>query len=243
MQFKIDKASFVSNFLQPINKIGEGCSIELHNGVAKSLVTDSTKSMFLYCEAKVECDSPKPIKLNIRDVLKLQKAIDCIEEDTPTFALNENHIQYKSKYVKFKYHLLEDGVIPVPTINIEKLLSLQASTRFSVDKQKYTALMRNSSFTADSSKLYIFTRDGEVMCELNDKTMPNLDSLEMLLSDKFQGNPFKKEVIIRLDALRNFSGLKFESICVDYVEQNQIMMLNINTENTKLKYVISPLTK
>jgi hypothetical protein len=59
--------------------------------------------------------------LNIPDIKKLVRVVECIDADELQFDINSNNLQYISDSFKFKYHLLEDGLMKLPSINIKKI--------------------------------------------------------------------------------------------------------------------------
>ena len=241
-KFNIDRRLFVENFLQPINKVSEQCVIELDNDIARVVVSDSNTTMILFGETKVDY-TDTPARLNIGDVLKLLKAIECIDQDEASFSIENNNIKYSSPGLKFKYHILDDNIIAKPTINVEKLSQIDISTSFIIPKSTLRDILKSSSFTSDSNKIYFYTRDDKVICELNDKTMPNLDSVEMVASESFSGEPIKQELPLRLDWFRLFTSVNFENVSVRYNDDNKIVIFQIENENTTLKYIVSGLTK
>jgi hypothetical protein len=243
MKFTVNKNEFVDGFLRPINKIADRAIISLEKNKATSLVLDGTSTLFLYCETNLDCDTEQKISLNIGDVLKFLKAVSCIDEDDVKFTLNKNHLQYKSPALNFKYHLLEDGVIPPPTFNIEKLTSLPIDTSFSVSSLIFKNIIKSSSFTTDSNKIYFYTKGGKVFGELNDKTVSNLDSIDLLVADSFDGNQLETPVPLKFDWLQNFAGIQFDEIKIKYNKSNNIVIFNIENKQTSLKYIVSTLTK
>lgn len=242
-QFKIDKNEFITNFINPISKIGEKCVIELGSDYGQTLVTDSTSTIFLFCKTSLKTNLTEPLKMNINDITKFEKALGCITEENPQFKLNKNNIEYNSKTLKFKYHLLEDGIIPRPTIDIKALDNLKINTTFNIPKEALTQVLKNSAFTTDSNKIYLFQKEDSIYCELNDRTIPNLDSIEMELTQSYTGEALQEILPLRIDWLRNFSNIKFDDLNVRYNKQNHVVIFYIQTEKTTLKYIVSTLTK
>ena len=61
------------------------------------------------------------VTLNIPDISKLINAINCINTDELQLEYESNSIKYSSPDISFKLHLLEDGIISTPAVNIVKL--------------------------------------------------------------------------------------------------------------------------
>lgn len=243
MKFKVNREQFVDSFLRPINKITDRAIINLSKDKATCLALDSTSTLFLHCEAEIDCDVEEPVSLNIGDVLKFLKAISCIDDDDVTFTLNKNHLQYKSPSLNFKYHLLEDGVIPPPTFNLDRLSTLKINTSFAFTSLVYKSILRSSTFATDSNKIYFYTKKKKVYGELNDKTVSNLDSVDMLVADNYVGDALETAIPLKFEWLENFSGIKFDNVDVKYNKQHDIVLFEIADTTTKLQYIVSTLTK
>lgn len=239
----LDREQFISSFLSPINKLTDKCIVELDGNTATAIVSDESRVMFLHSVCNLKHTIAEPTTLNIGNVPKLCQAIDCINEDEIDFEVHHNNLKYSSPSIKFVYHLLDDNIISKNQINIDNVNSLNIDTSFNLSKQSLSTILKNSSFTSDSSKIYFFTKDGEVYCELNDKTMPNLDSIEMKVCDEFAGDPLKTELVLRLDWFRCFSGIPFDQINIRVNDQRKIVTFNITTPSAKLQYIVSGLSK
>ena len=56
-------------------------------------------------------DSEQEITLNVGDVKKFLRVLDCVEEDELVFKIESNHLHYKTDKLQFKYHFLDDSVV------------------------------------------------------------------------------------------------------------------------------------
>lgn len=120
--------------------------------------------------------------LNLPSLKKLSKALDMIQYDDLKLKLNGNHLEYKDKQLKFKYHLHEEGVITRPKLSLEKIRNFEYDIEFDLDFDFLSDLLQKSSIT-NTKKLYIFTDDdvttlkNSLIWKIGDETVPNSDSL------------------------------------------------------------------
>ena len=82
--------------------------------------------------------------------------LDCIEDETLHFKINSNHLLYKSDKIQFKYHFLDDSIVPKVTLKREKIESLKNDTFFDIDNKKFQEILKASSFTTETNKIYIY---------------------------------------------------------------------------------------
>ena len=134
-----NKQRFVKNFLSPINKINENAVVKINNNSISSLTCTGDAALFLNCIYNQENSTlSDAVSLNIPNISKLINAINCINDDGMDLVYENNSIRYKSDDVNFKLHLLEDGIISAPAVNIDKLKNIDFDTSF--DTVSYTHL-------------------------------------------------------------------------------------------------------
>ena len=151
---------------------------------------------------------------------------------------------YKSNKIQFKYHFLDDSIVPKVTLKKEKIEALDNDTFFDIDAKKLQEILKASSFTTDSNKIYIYGQPDGIYCELGDKEKSNTDSISMKITDVVEGNPLNQVIPFNLDIFRMFSGVKFEKARVGINNKFKIMSFFIKpTETTEFKFVISGLVK
>lgn len=117
--------------------------------------------------------------LNLPSLKKLSKALDMVSSDEIKLKLNGNHLEYKDKQLKFKYHLHEEGVITRPKLSLEKIRNFEYSIQFDLDFDFLSDLLQKSSIT-NTKKLYIFTEDDHLVWKIGDEMVPNSDTLSIV---------------------------------------------------------------
>lgn len=237
MNLKIkNKQYFIQNFLNPISKINDLCSLILENNQIYSFnrTPDSTFTLFSFCD-DVEYEGEKRI-LSFAEIKKFIKAFDCISQDEEIILeLNENNIEYKSHLNKFKFHLINDNIVRGPNYSIEKMNSLEFDAEFKLSYQTYLNLIKSSTFIS-TEKIYLYTQDGKVFGELTDKTKKNVDSYSLIICDSFNGDEFNDPLAFDFNLFRSLSISKNSDIDIK-INTKGIIAFIIDQVNYKLKYI------
>jgi hypothetical protein len=244
MELKLNKKDFTDNFLNVIGKAVDIVSIKGSKDGLFTICNKPDSSIIILGKYHYPLNLEQDISLNIGDVKKLLRVLDCVEEDTLNFKLNTNHLFYKSDKIQFKYHFLDDSIVPKVTLKREKIESLKNDTFFDIEYKKLQEVLKASSFTSDTNKIYIYKQADGLYCELGDKEKSNTDSIAMKLTDTVEGAELTQTIPFNLDIFRLFSGIKFEKARVGINNSFKIMSFFIKpTENTDFTFLISGLVK
>ena len=243
-QLKLDKKDFAHSFLNIVGKAVDIASIKFSKEGAYVICNKPATSIILLGKYNYPIDIEEEFSMNIGDIKKLLRVIDVIEEDTLTFKISSNSMSYKSKALQFKYHFLEDAIIPKVTTKKEKIESLELHSFFDVEYKKLQELLKASSFTVDSNKVYIYADEAGVHCELGDKEVSNTDSITVQISDVVEGQPITSVMPFNLDIFRVLSGIKFETARIGINLTHKVMVFNVKpTPEIEFKFIISGLVK
>ena len=119
-----NKKDFVSNFLGPVSNLNDMCVIKISNNSITCTIAASDSTVV--CKADLECetDVTGEIILNIPDIKKLIRVLEIVPSNEIELKLNENNISYSKDGYRFKYHILDDGIIKLPNINVSKINNL-----------------------------------------------------------------------------------------------------------------------
>jgi len=148
----------------------------------------------------------------------------------------------KAGDLKFKYHLLEDGILKVPSINIQKIKDLKFDTTFYLQKDNILQLLKASTFTTDTDKLYISTDDTKVYGELTDKQQGNVDSFKQPISMSYDGLSIPTPISINFELIRVIGSLRLNRECKTVVHinnENKVFIFDITCGDNKLQYITS----
>jgi len=239
----------LEKLLKPISRISESCILNISNDVLYTICSTSDNSVFLYGKTKlpVECGDSK---LNVINIKKLLTGLNCLGDGGEfSMVINTNHIECRTKSqdigenCHFKYHLVDDGIIKECSLNIKKISLLQFDTEFLISQEKIKKIINAYSFVSDVSKIYFYSKDGKINCEIDDKTMQNVDNLSMVLTDNFIGDdihhptPVNIEIFKLLIASKSPVKVKLNNEHKVFVFQTQ------DDDNLELKYIVSALVK
>lgn len=250
MQIEINKDTFTGQFLSPISKIvgdddaNKGCVIDVTPKNITSLCNTKDGQIILFSNITMETGlaEGEQAHLNVYDIRKFIKLLDCIPEDLVKLQINSNHLAYKSSQINFKFHLMDEGVIRKSIVNVDKIDKLTFDSEFIITKSKLDEIMKISSFTEDSNKLYLNCDGVGVKGELTDKTKPNIDNVNIQMAESFVGNKFNN-LPISLDVLRKLSGIKFNDLNIKVNTQTKVLMMELSSNDCLLKYIATALVK
>ena len=234
-----NKKDFVSNFLGPISNLNDVCILSIEgNSMSCTLASaDAT----IVCKSTIEVDTDLDnVKLNLPDIKKMVRVLDIIPSTEIELQINENNISYNKNGYKFKYHLLDDGIIKQPNLNVEKIKKLDFNTKFIVKENELNTLFKGSSFATETSKVYIFEEDGKINGELGDRSRHNTDNFICELSNEFEGN-IEKPLPVNFDSFRlvSFSGSREVNFSVN--TDMGVITCNFKKGDAQLIYIISAL--
>jgi hypothetical protein len=139
----------------------------------------------------------------------------------------------------FKIFLTDDSNIPLPKISIKKIMDFQYDTKFLVNPEIFSTLIKSSAFITNSNKVYITTVDEAVMAELNDKTKKNVDVFSIKISETFDGSNVRS-IPFPFDLFKMINGYsKTNNIGVSINNNVGIIAIDVFDNNYILKYIAS----
>ena len=244
MDLKLDKKAFADNFLNIISKAVDVASIKATKDGLYVVCNKPDTSIILLGKYNHALDIEEETTLNIGDIKKLLRVIECIEEDEVTFKINSNHLLYKSNTMQFKYHFLDDAIVPKVSLKKENIESLELDTFLDIEYKKLQEILKASSFTTDTNKIYLYGQPDGIYCELGDKEKSNTDNITLKVVDKIEGQPLTQSLPFNLDIFRVLSGVKFDKARVGINLKFKVMSFFVKpTDETEFKFIISGLVK
>jgi hypothetical protein len=234
-----NKKDFVSNFLGPVSNLNDACILSIESNSMSCTLASADAT--IVCKSSIEVDTDLDnVKLNLPDIKKMVRVLDIIPSTEIELQINENNISYNKNGYKFKYHLLDDGIIKQPNLNVEKIKKLDFNTKFIVKENELNTLFKGSSFATETSKVYIFEEDGKINGELGDRSRHNTDNFICELSNEFEGN-IEKPLPVNFDSFRlvSFSGSREVNFSVN--TDMGVITCNFKKGDAQLIYIISAL--
>ena len=236
-----NKKDFVSNFLGPVSNLNDICVLTLFSNKIECTIAGSDSTIVCKASTQIESNVDDKITLNIPDIRKLIRVLEIIPEQDIEIKINENNIAYNKNGYRFKFHLLDDGFVKLPNINVDKVNDLEFSTIFKVLETNLTTLFKGSAFSTETSKLYIFSDNKTIAGELGDKSRHNTDNFICVLSDSFEGKEISKPLPVNFESFRLISFGQSREINFRVNEEMGVITCSLNKGNVALTYVVSAL--
>jgi len=235
-----EKDKFLNNFITPLSKVADSAVLKVTKGKVTSLISASDNTIIVssdYNDDKIDAEKI----LNVPDLKKLARVLGCIEDQSFELDISSNFIGYKSENVRFKYHLYDDGIITTPKVNIAKLNSLEFDGNFTLSYTTVVNLVKGSTISTESNKLYLSVKDSAITGELTDKTRANIDSYGIRISNDYTGVQFSLPIPLNFEIFRIISSMRFKEIKANLITKMGVLLFDVNLENTSFKFVLSAL--
>jgi hypothetical protein len=241
MTLKIsDVQSFVTDFLTPISKINDSCILKVNSESFQSVVTSMDNSMVLFgTYDQSNNDISESITLNISDISKLIKILGCINVTSIELLLDGNNIKYVSDNINFTYHLLADNILSEPGIDINKIKKLDFNFSFKMERDVITDLIKGSTFTTDTNKIYFYLKENAVHGQLTDLQKQNTDMYSQKLSDEYNGDEINEPIPVNFELIRNISSLRADCITTKLCISNKVFIFHSKNNESNLTYIVS----
>lgn len=243
-KFIFNKTDLVKKFLDPISRISEGCIVNIEKNTITNITNSTDLGVILYSKINLLKENQESIKLNIGNLKKFIKLINCTNQENIELLIDSNNIGYESDNLKFKYHMLEDNVLQNPKISLEKLQKLEYDTNFTLTNETISGILRGSSFGNDSNKIYFYTKDNQVYAELTDQTQQNIDSVTFKIAEKYNGTEIKTSLPFKLEILQIISSIfKLTNLETKINTKQKFLSFEIIQPDFELKYIVQGLIK
>ena len=217
------------------------CILKIDNNQVECIIASSDSTIVCNARIDIETDIEEPVKLNIPDIKKFVRVLDIIPAENLELKLNGNNISYNKDGYRFTYHLLDDGIIKQPNINVDKVNSLEFDSTFNVRESNLNTVFKGSSFTTETSKLYIYSEDGKVVGELGDRNRHNTDNFVCVMSDTTEGSAITKPLALNFESFRLISFSNSREVRFRINQEMGVITCDMKKGNTSLIYVISAL--
>lgn len=241
LSFKKD--NFVQKFLQPISKLADSVSIIPNGDELYAVCSSQDGSIVLLATLKTGAEVKGILKINLPDIKKFVRLVDCIEEDIITLDIVDNHIVYDTMSFRFKYFLLEDSYMQRCPVNPDKVRNLEYDSHFVITNSKFNEILKGSSIATDTDKLYFYTKDNNVYAELNDFERQNVNNITYLVATEYTGTPIKNALPLNLENVRMLAGLRAEHINISVNNTLKVTLFEVNDSTVSTKFIISALVK
>lgn len=237
----------MDQFLNPVSRISEECSLVVNSDGVSTLVNDNTGAIILYgrIKTKTGLTANEKVSLNFKDLRKLIKIFDCIPTEDFELKTDENAsiISHKSPALSFKLHLVNDNVIKRCTVSLEKISNLTFDSDFELTCDRTRELLRGNIFTTNADKVYFYTKDNMVYAELTDKASQDVDSITFNVAENYNGANITTPLPFNMEILRLINSSKYDKMTVKINNSYKILLFEICDAKVMFKYIIPAYTK
>lgn len=231
---------FVNFFLGSISKVVEDCIIKIKKDRIMCLSATSDGTLIQLVQIKNENNFEQV--LNIPDVKRLHKVINCITEPVIKLDITENNIAYKSTDTRFKFYLLDDGILTETAVSVEKIKKIEYDCEINLSFDKIHELIKGSTFSNESEKLYLYTDENNCLYgELTDREKPNMDSFCIKLADNVDKHLLP--TAFNFENIRIISSTRGDSIKLRINTDLNVMRVDIVKDDCYISYIVSGLVK
>lgn len=236
----ISKGSFVDKFLTPLSRISEKAIIEFSDTHISSSVKSSDQRVLGYIKLNNTCDVSG--RINISNIKKLNSLLSYIPDDPFSLTIDDNHLKYEGKGLRFKYHFLEDGILSSTPFDFSKAEKFEYHVNFELPSVKIKELLNLSSISVDTKeKVYLsFTKNG-IFAELTDKVLDNCDSITYKLSDDSIADEILN-IPFAFTLFQLLSQLKLDFV-FKYNKELSVGIMYSSVDNIEYMFVSSALVK
>lgn len=239
-----NRVDFLRYFLTPVSKISENATLKLKNNKLSSIVCSSDSSVFLNCVCSdIKTTDESDTILNIPDIGKLLNAINSITDDSLEFNIEDKKIKYISDTISFKVHLLEDGIISTPAVNIDKLKNIDFDCSFSITYDNLQTLVKGSTFATDTNKVYLEMDGDNIRADLRDADNEYINNFSTIISTSVNGSKLNQPTPLTFEAVRMILGIRFEQCVVHFSNTIGVFLFDISTKSHKINYIVSALRR
>lgn len=249
MELNLNRRTFLSDFLIPVNKIADkGIFTVKEDGIeclSCSAYDKKEQTIILYTKYVERFGVERELKLNIPNIAKLINVFSFLSEDEVKLVVDANSLSYKSPHsgISFRYHLLEDGVLDAPTVKMENIYKMGFDFDCSMPNATLKTLLKGSSFADQTNKVYLFTKDKKLHGILMDENLKNTDNFEIPLAESYGGMDIKKKIPMSLEIFKVVSSLNFDAVTLKINVEKGIIMFEVKTDKYLLQYVVTSLVK
>jgi hypothetical protein len=242
--------SYLEKILRPVNRLTESCVLNIQDDSLYSVCCSADSTVILYAKAKLPLSISQSTRLNLISIKKLLSGLECLGNNGKfSLECETNYIKCQNvdheteEQTFFKYHLVDDSIVKEAPVNINKIASLKFDTEFIISVGKIKQLMSGYAFASDLTKIYFSCSDKKVVAEINDKTLQNVDFINLVVAPEFTGEDIPDSVPVSMEVFKNLAHCKSD-IKVRFNSQYKVFIFqNFEEEDVELKYIISALVK
>ena len=125
------------------------------------------------------------------------------------------------------------------SISIDKINKLQYDSKFTLQYANVISLLKGSTFTTETDKIYFYTQENSVYGKLTDLDRHNVDVFTQKISDEFEGTPLQTALPLNFETMRIICSLRFKNLKVSVNTDMKVFLFDVINEGVKLNFISS----
>lgn len=248
MIIAINPKSFITDFINPVNEVNkEGRVIINYDETEDELYSVSeNKISTIKLYNTLKCAEIKdPLKKFAINTLRLNKGLSCIDSEHTLIDLEidekQKNLNYNGDDLRFSIKLLNEALIPVPKFNVETFKKFPFEYKIEVNATNFKNLQKALIFSSETGKFQVSQEDDKIYFNFGEmnSTSNDTDSMKILMCSNYT-----EQIPCRIyDAELLRLIIKTRSDFTMNLNQNGVLFVGIQTNNTKLNYITTPLKK
>ena len=240
---------YLEKILKPIARITESCVLKSKESLLYCVCSSEDNSVILYAKMRIPDFISDGLRLNLISAKRFITGLNCLDDDGKfELKISNNNIVCQSTTINgekshFKYHLVDDSIITECPIKIEKIAELTFDTTFTISLDKIRKILGASSFANDANKVYMSCDGTYINVEIDDKTVPNIDSMTIQLTDEWEGLELEGCFATTMEIFKNLI-LSKSDVKVKINNRHKVAIFDMEDDDAvSLTYIVTALVK
>lgn len=252
MKITVSTKEFYTFISAISNVFRGGATLKIYKQYIECIASSEDSASIIVCskihilnEDEINLANNEEYVINVPDLQKFAKLLNMNEAETFTFEIKNNYVYFANSKVKGAKFILND----IPGQKIPKHVTSKWFDNFKInyeveiDKSQIKEILHIASFADGSDKVYFYQEDGNLIAELNDRTIHNIDNISLNISSNGSGT-IKDKVIIAVDSLSSLilttPVIKFAVIEIgNKIKTIEAILFTLESEGVLVKYLFN----
>lgn len=232
---------FIQNFLTPLSNITDKVSLYIKDGVISTCGMGGEGMVAYRYTSEIDTNIDDE-RICISDLVRFKNLLNGSIDygDNDKLEYKDNMLRYKSSRYKFKYYLMDNDIMGVGmSFSENSIKSFQEDRSFIIYQEDLKTIIKTKALhkVLDISKVYFkFEKDG-VKASITDNSIPNIDEIEIFITDKYVGNETVTPLPVTFDLIKFMAQHKGLPFKVKYSEGK--FLIQTKTDTVNIAYVTS----
>ena len=252
MKITVSTKEFYTIISAISNVFRGGATLKIYKQYIECIASSEDSASIIVCskihilnEDEINLANNEEYVINVPDLQKFIKLLNMNDAETFTFEIKNNYVYFANSKVKGAKFILND----IPAQKIPKHVTSKWFDNFKtnyeveIDKSQIKEILHIASFADGSDKVYFSQEEGNLIAELNDRTIHNIDNISLNISSNGSGT-INDKVIIAVDSLSSLilttPAIKFAVIEIgNKIKTIEAILFTLESEGVLVKYLFN----